>query len=268
MTVESKFMLDKYWKFRLTVSTRGPWRRRILGRRQGWRLRRHSRRRGGRWALGGGRRRYKRRRQWRRRRDSRRSRRRCRRGRGGGDCGGVLPDVPWGGAARAVKRPGRAPRWQHRRRLVVQGIHTFGTSVSPVSFTEPRNRRFSFILRCSLRGTCTSTNSLEARADDSLYRRNLSFTIFLFFFFLWNPRAHNTRSAFGKRMGKQERGRKMEQQWLRALWGFEKKILSRSLFWSAASFLYSISSLLFFRTGHVTTRKHMLQSTNTIGVMA
>lgn len=193
MTVESKFMLDKYWKFKLTVSTRGPWRRRILGRRQGWRLRRHSRRRGGRWALGGGRRRYKRRRQWRRRRDSRRSRRRCQRGRGGGDCGGVLPDVPWGGAAQAVKRPGRAPRWQHRGRIVVQGIHTFGTSVSPVSFTEPRNRRFSFILRCSLRGTCSSTNSLEARADDSLYRRNLFFTIFLFFFFFFEIREHTTR---------------------------------------------------------------------------
>lgn len=210
MTVESKFMLDKYWKFKLTVSTRGPWRRRILGRRQGWRLRRHSRRRGGRWALGGGRRRYKRRRQWRRRRDSRRSRRRCQRGRGGGDCGGVLPDVPWGGAAQAVKRPGRAPRWQHRGRLVVQGIHTFGTSVSPVSFTEPRNRRFSFILRCSLRGTCSSTNSLEARADDSLYRRNLSFTIFLFFFFFSLKSASTQHTVCVRKANGETRTRKKD----------------------------------------------------------
>lgn len=120
------------WVLSLTGTTWGPWGRRILGRRQERllrRLRRHSNngREVGR-AVGRGERGRCRRRRRRRRRGRRRCRRIIRRRRRR-----VLAPQDDGGVARSE----RPPRGQRRGRVVVRGIHTFGTFVSPVLPSRP-----------------------------------------------------------------------------------------------------------------------------------
>lgn len=95
--------------------------------------------------------------------------------------------------------PGRAPRWQHRGRLVVQGIHTFGTSVSPVSFTESSPLALSFapISVARVRGARTHGRNFVYVSVCLSLRAFSNF-----------PRAHNKRGSFSSKRKGNERKKK------------------------------------------------------------